>query len=131
MSIVDIALIPSTSPFHVAVPGRFARPSHRTFVRRRVAVALLVVATASVPAVALATAVTGRGGAPASAATIRPSTAAAAAEASATYVVRPGDTLWSIADVHRGSSGHGSYLDALIAANGGASIQVGQRLVLP
>jgi Tfp pilus assembly protein FimV len=132
MSIVDIALVPSASPFRVAVPSRLARPTHRTFVRRRVAALLLVTAIASVPAVAVATAVTDRGGAPAPAATIRPSIAASGAfGAVATYVVRPGDTMWSIAATHRGSSGHGSYLEALIDANDGASIQVGQRLVLP
>jgi Tfp pilus assembly protein FimV len=132
MSTIDIALVPSASSFRVAVPSRLARPTHRTFVRRRMAAMLLVGVIASLPAMAVATAVTDRGGAPAPAATIRPSIAASGAAAQGvTYVVRPGDTMWSIAAVHRGSAGHGSYLDALIDANGGASIQVGQRLVLP
>jgi 5'-nucleotidase / UDP-sugar diphosphatase len=131
MSIVEIALVPTASPFRVAVPARLARPSHRTFIRRRLALAVALLAALVVPAVAAAALATDRGGAPAPAATIRPTNAAGAAPASVTYVVRPGDTLWSIAQLHRGTTSRGAYVDALIDTNGGASILVGQRLVLP
>jgi hypothetical protein len=131
MSIAEISLVHSASPFRVAVPGRLAHPTHRTFVRRRLAVGVVLLALALVPAVAVTAFATDRGGAPAPAATIRPSNVAASAAPAATYVVRPGDTLWSIAQVYQGSSSRSSYVEALIQANGGASILVGQRLVLP
>lgn len=46
------------------------------------------------------------------------------------YVVQPGDTLWSIASsLTEGSISN--YVEALIELNGSASIDVGQRLILP
>lgn len=49
----------------------------------------------------------------------------------AVYLVQPGDTLWAIAERFSGDTSVGSYVDALVTANGGASIQAGQELVLP
>ncbi len=46
------------------------------------------------------------------------------------YVVQPGDTLWSIASSLTDGSIRG-YVADLIELNGGASIDVGQLLVLP
>ena len=48
-----------------------------------------------------------------------------------THVAQPGDTLWSIADVYRGDVGQGRFVDALIDANGGTVIQIGQAVRLP
>ena len=61
---------------------------------------------------------------------------AAASDAVATPIVRihvaqPGDTLWSIAEQYRGDVGQGRFVDALIAVNGGTSIQAGQAIRLP
>ncbi|MEM8746425.1 MAG: LysM domain-containing protein [Actinomycetota bacterium] len=47
------------------------------------------------------------------------------------HVARPGDTLWSIADTHRGDVGQSSYVDALVRINGGAGIVAGQPVRLP
>lgn len=47
-----------------------------------------------------------------------------------TYVVKPGDTLWSIAATIAPDSDPRPVVDALRAANGGPSIQVGQRLTI-
>ncbi len=47
------------------------------------------------------------------------------------HVAQPGDTLWSIAEQYRGGVGQGRFVDALIAANGGTSIQAGQAVRLP
>jgi LysM repeat protein len=63
-----------------------------------------------------------RGGAPASAAAVRPAS---------TYVVQPGDTLWSIAAANHGEASQSTYVDALVSVNGGASLQVGQVITLP
>jgi LysM repeat protein len=49
----------------------------------------------------------------------------------ATYVVQPGDTLWSVAArLDRGGDLRDT-VQALAAANGGSAITAGQRLVLP
>ena len=47
-----------------------------------------------------------------------------------TYVVKPGDTLWSIASAIAPDSDPRPVVDALRAANGGPDIQVGQRLMI-
>jgi Tfp pilus assembly protein FimV len=46
------------------------------------------------------------------------------------YVVQPGDTLWSIASSLTDGDIR-SFVDELIDLNGTASVDVGQRLVLP
>lgn len=78
----------------------------------------------------------GSGGGPASAAGALPSagsdTAVAMLRAGPLHVVaEPGDTLWSIAEEHHGTSGFRSYLDTLIQLNGGTAIQAGQAVRLP
>ena len=47
------------------------------------------------------------------------------------HVARPGDSLWSIADEHRGTVDRDRYVDALIELNGATSIGVGQAVHLP
>ena len=49
----------------------------------------------------------------------------------APHVARSGDTMWSIASTYRGDVDHGRYVDALIRANGGVAIVVGQAVQLP
>jgi Tfp pilus assembly protein FimV len=46
------------------------------------------------------------------------------------YVVQSGDTLWSIASSLT-SGNIRNYVHSLIELNGGASIDVGQRLIVP
>ncbi|MEL6891512.1 MAG: LysM domain-containing protein [Actinomycetota bacterium] len=95
---------------------------------------LAALAVASVVAVGLFAAVGGVvasfGGAPASAAEASPAFSSNAAPAH--HVAQPGDTLWSIADKHRGGVDHGRFVDALIRLNGGTTrIEVGQAVRLP
>jgi hypothetical protein len=47
-----------------------------------------------------------------------------------TYVVQPGDTMWSIAERY-GSADLWSTVQAMARANGGSQVVVGQRLVVP
>jgi len=47
------------------------------------------------------------------------------------HVARDGDTLWSIADTHRGDIGRNRFVDALVELNGGTTIHVGQAVQLP
>ena len=93
------------------------RSAVRRFRRRRVG-ALVFSAAALFGAVR---AVAAFGAGPASGTERRP----------AIHVVQPGETLWSIAGALRPSGDVRSLVRALARLNGGASLQVGQRLVLP
>lgn len=123
---------------HVAVVGHRV-PSRQTYLRRRLVAGLIALGALIVVIVAMS-ALTGRGGNPASAATARPlsgleagpvAQVAASTSAVATYLVQPGDTMWSIAAQLRGQQSRTSYVDALIKLNGGTSLAVGQLLRLP
>ncbi|MFK8026025.1 MAG: LysM peptidoglycan-binding domain-containing protein [Ilumatobacter sp.] len=48
-----------------------------------------------------------------------------------THVAVAGDTLWSIAEAHRGTMSRDAYIDALVSLNGGTAIAVGQAVRLP
>ena len=106
-------------------PGVAAR---RAVYRRRRLVAVAALVAAVVAVLLLANAVLAGpagGGTPTSAA------GTSSAGLAAVHVVQPGDTLWSIA---RQLSPEGDVrltVDRLVSLNGGAPIQVGQRLVLP
>jgi Tfp pilus assembly protein FimV len=50
---------------------------------------------------------------------------------SRSVVVRPGDTMWSIARRLQPSGDVRALVDRLISANGSASIQAGDRVVVP
>jgi LysM repeat protein len=77
--------------------------------------------------------VANRGGAPASASMIRPATAPAvvASAPANVYIVKAGDTLWSIGERYHGQASLVDYVDALVSANGGTELQVSQALTLP
>lgn len=109
---------------HAAGPARRAdnRPSTHVFVRRRVLVAVVFVAMFVAFTIGAGSVLANRGGAPASTSAVRPAS---------TYVVQPGDTVWSIADQLRGGASQVDYVDALVASLGGASLQVGQLITLP
>lgn len=101
---------------------------HSVYLRRRVAVLLAVV---SVVAVSL---LLGRAiGADAAPSGVGSGSSAVvpADQAPATYLARPGDTMWAIAQRFAGDAPVGSYVDDLVEVNGGASIQAGQLIVLP
>jgi len=48
-----------------------------------------------------------------------------------TVTAQPGDTLWSIAQTHRGSVDVYDYIDRLVRLNDGPAIQAGQAIALP
>lgn len=115
---------------HRSVDAR--RPN---YARRRLlaAATLLVALVAVLPVVAAVPGVVAAvvGGTPAAASSPSGAGGADVVVHAARHVVQPGDTLWSIAAEHRGDVGHADYLDALIALNGGTTIQLGQAVVLP
>jgi LysM repeat protein len=71
------------------------------------------------------------GGAPASAAGAPPAATAVAVVAPTVHVAQPGESLWSIADQHRGSVDRDRYVDALVILNNGTVVYVGQAVRLP
>lgn len=119
---------PSTVPYTVVVPARLVpvarteRPaSTQVYVRRRVLVMLVLIAVVVALVAGAGTVLANREGAPASASAVRPAIS---------YLVQPGDTLWSIAQAVRGSA-TAAYVDTLVVVNGGAGLQVGQVITLP
>lgn len=90
--------------------------------RRRVVVAGMLLAVIVMAALVVGRVSTVLGGTPAVPGH-RPGTAS--------YVVEPGDTLWSIARSLQPKGDVRSLVRGLGAANGGASLTVGQVLVLP
>jgi len=125
------ASLPSTTqrrsaalPYTVVLPPRLVepRPSAEVYVRRRLLVALVLVAVVVAVWFGAGNVLASRSGVPASATSARPAIS---------YVVQPGDTLWSIATARQGGTSVSSYVDLMVQRNGGAVIQVGQVLTLP
>jgi nucleoid-associated protein YgaU len=108
------------SPSHLrlvaTVPTRRVAAVHR---RRRLAAVLAVVVVAGVSwgLVALATSL--------------PPAVPSAPLAAEVVVAQPGDTFWSIAVATGGDGDVRARVDALVAANGGAPLRAGDRVVLP
>lgn len=106
-----------------AVRSGRARPSAATYRRRRAVFGIVSAVGIAVGAVAAHDVLAGSDGVPASAAESLP--------ARVTVVARPGDTLWSIAELHHGEVSISRYVDTMVDLNGGASIEAGQVIVLP
>ncbi len=99
------------------------RASEATYRRRRAIAGTVLAVFVAVGAVTAHDVLAGSGGVPASAAESQP--------ARSTVIARPGDTLWSIADDHRGEISITRYVDKLVSLNDGPTIVVGQAVVLP
>lgn len=99
------------------------RVSEATYRRRRAVVGTALAAFVAVGAVTTYDVLAGSGGVPASAAVSQP--------ARSTIIAQPGETLWTIAQEYRGEVSLVRYVDKLVALNGGATIHVGQAIVLP
>ncbi len=109
-----------------ATPSVRARPSRRTYRRRRAVAAGLVVGL--VLAVGAALGILGAGALPVPE---RPGSLPPAVAAPAVYVVQPGDTFWSIARKLNPKADPRPLVDRLVAAHGGATLHVGERIPIP
>ena len=109
-------------------------PSNDTYLRRRVVAFLLMVTCVVAVAVGAQTALRSLVASPGGGASAAPGVTQSIGDSQSVggYVVRPGDTLWSVAAVFapEGSDVRAT-VDALVALNGGPQVDVGQRLVLP
>ncbi len=109
--------ITATSPPRMSSRSA-TRPSHHTFMLRRLVVLALAVLTVAVV-------LSGQAWAD------RPPAERAPVSSRALYVVEPGDTLWSIAERLDPSADPRAIVDRLERAAGGALLQAGQTIVLP
>ncbi len=118
------AQLSSPNRYTVILPARLVepRPTAQVYVRRRLLAGLVVLTVVLGVWFGADSVLAYPGGAPASSAAVRPAS---------TYVVQPGDTLWSIAERYHGATDQAGYVDLLVRRNGGATIQVGQSITLP
>ena len=106
----------------------------RTIYRRRRLVAVLIVfATLSLSVIGAVTAVRAAVGAFGGGPLTSPESPLAGSRpaAATSYVVRPGDTLWSIAKAMQPSGDLRPYVDRLAARQHGQPLQPGERITLP
>lgn len=116
---VALPRVPVTARSSVRLPAS-------TYRRRRAVAAGLVVVLVLGFGVALGM----LGGGPL-AASERPTPSNPRLAANATYVVQPGDTLWSIARRLRPGVDPRPLVDRLVALHGGTTLYVGEHLTLP
>lgn len=116
-------------PQSVRIPRACSAPATRvseaTYRRRRQLVGIVLAVLVAVGAVLAHDVLAGSSDGPASAAASLP------ALTRITITARPGDTLWSIGELHHGAVPIARYVDKLVDINGGASIQAGQAVLLP
>lgn len=106
-------------------PGASRSVAPSVYRRRRRIVGVAVAIAVSVFALGAQATFTGSGSGPASAA------GAGAVRPERTVRVRSGDSLWTIAEDHRGAVEINRYIDKLVDLNGGTTIHVGQFVRLP
>jgi LysM repeat protein len=107
-------------------PARRARVSAATYRRRRLAALVLVVGLLGAALAGARSVLADRGDGPATVPAVVP-----AAAAPGVYVVQPGDNLWTIAGRLVPPGQVASLVEDLVEVNGGATVRVGQVLVLP
>ena len=105
-------------------PARSPRPRAATYRRRRLVLAVVALVVASLGwrlSSGLTAGARGQSVPPAQ----------APSSSSSSYVIQPGDTLWSVAERVAGERDVRAVVAELIALNGGETLSVGQPLTLP
>jgi len=112
--------------------GLGARPTPAVYRRRRAVALVLTVAFVVVAMAGLQAALRPLTGAVSGDRPLSgPDRSAPATAGEETLLVQPGDTLWTIARDLRPTGDLRAVVDDLAALNGGASLEVGQTIVLP
>jgi len=122
--------VPQRTAAHGRAAPRPLRPSTpvtgATFRRRRRAASVALVAALSALGLGAQAVLTDSDSVPASAVGVGTATT------SRSVTAQPGDSLWSIAEVHHGAVPLRQYVAALVELNGGGSaIDAGQAVALP
>jgi LysM domain len=113
-------MVAVSHPTAIRAPRRRSAPTAATYRRRRqVAAALALLIVVAVANLVLQLADNG------------PRTVGPQPVVERSVVVEPGDTVWSIAESLADGGDVRPVVDALVEANGGAALEVGDRLVLP
>lgn len=106
------------------------RPSPRVYRRRRMAAAVLAVGAGALGALGLGTVAGRLGGGPLTASEPGISVTGARLVSGATYVVAPGDTLWSIARRAQPAGDVRPLVQSLERSRQGEPLRVGERITL-
>ena len=116
-----------SATYAVVLPRQMSpeRRGTAVYLRRRCAVLAVLFALVAVLWLGVGSVLANRGGAPGSVPAVRPG------QAASTWVVQPGDTLWSIGQAAHGSDDLADYVDDLVVANGGTHLEVGRAIPLP
>lgn len=104
---------------------RATRRSPAVYRRRRRRLGVVVASAVTVLTLGAQATITGSGRGPAAAAGV------GVAAPERTVRATAGESLWTIAEEHRGDVDINRYIDELVELNGGTSIQVGQLVRLP
>ncbi len=121
-------------------PTLTVRRATHVYLRRRIVVASVFFSLLAALGVGAGNVLANRGGAPASASAVRQATTPRQITTPrqlttpgqiTTYLVQPGDTMYSIAEEFRAGADLMPFVDDLIELNGGVKLQVGQLVTLP
>ncbi|MCU1346084.1 MAG: hypothetical protein JWL70_2350 [Acidimicrobiia bacterium] len=121
---MSVAMHPSyVEPLYVAPPSRVPI----AYWRRRLVAGLLALVVLLVAQAGVRSAAGALGIVPASGSERAPASIATPT----TYVVQPGDTVWSIARRLQPTGEVRPLVDRIVKVNGGSAVQIGDRLVVP
>ena len=119
------------SSFRRVERARRTAPGAPNYTARRVGAVLAALVAVVAAASVIDAVLVSFGGNPAFAVEAEPAAASAQPVEDTVHVARAGESLWTIADAHRGDISRDAYMRRLIELNGSTVIIVGQAVPLP